>query len=245
MGSYSDTSPYDCPKSRPILEDACRYLAQCPVREDIVGELSLQAMLASGKPEFLDRIRTLARRIGPADLKLELKSGMYAWEWGYANLFLTSVYRKLNDEDLEQLWPDIVRAAEKPAPSGEMFADEIHVASLELLAKHHIAEGMRLCLIYARTQNPWASENRMWEIMKSLKTYGAAAKPLLPELRDLATACRNEKDFPNNCKKKKTAAVEDAIKASDGPGLLADLRRRTLPWRSAPASASPNTPETR
>jgi len=100
MGGYSGTSPYDCPKSRLILEDACRYLAQRPLREDIVGDVSALAMLASGKPEFLDKVRTLARRIGPANLKLELKSDMYAWEWGYANLFLTEYYPATADKEV-------------------------------------------------------------------------------------------------------------------------------------------------
>jgi len=153
-------------------------------------------------------------------------------EDGLSRSQLVSVYRKLSNEEIDQLWPDIIRAAEKPAPSGEMFSDGIRLASLELLAKHHIKEGMRVCLAYARSQNPWASENRMWEIMKSLKSYGAAAKPLLPELRELATACRNEKDFPEDCKRKKTAAVEDAIKAiekaTDQPTLrsIGPLPRR-------------------
>jgi len=153
-------------------------------------------------------------------------------EDGLSRSQLVSVYRKLSNEEIDQLWPDIIRAAEKPAPSGEMFSDGIRLASLDLLAKHHIKEGMRVCLGYARSQNPWASENRMWEIMKSLKSYGAAAKPLLPELRELATACRNEKDFPEDCKKKKTAAVEDAIKAieeaTDQPTLrsIGPLPRR-------------------
>jgi len=132
---------------------------------------------------------------------------------GLARSQLTSVYGKLTAEELDPLWPDIVRAVEKPAPSGEMFADGIRVGGLHLLAKHRIKEGMRVAIAYAKNQNQWASQDRMWEIMKALKSYGAAAKEVLPELKELAAYCKAERNFPPDCRKKKTAAVEDAIKA--------------------------------
>jgi hypothetical protein len=154
---------------------------------------------------------------------------------GYSRSTVASVYGKLTDEELDQLWPDIFEAVVEPAPSGEMFADGVRLAGLKLLAKHHVKEGIRACLGYARDQNPWASENRMWTIMTVLKSYGAAAQAVLPELRKLATYCKNEKDFPENCRKKKTAAVEDAIKAieaaTDQPKLrsIARLLRKAEP----------------
>jgi len=151
---------------------------------------------------------------------------------GLARSQLTSLYGKLTAGELEPLWPDIVRAVERPAPSGEMFADGIRVGGLQLLAKHRIKEGMRVAIAYAKNQNQWASQNRMWEIMKALKSYGAAAKELLPELKELATYCKTEKGFPPDCRTKKTAAVEDAIKAietaTDQPQLrsIAPLRQQ-------------------
>jgi len=132
---------------------------------------------------------------------------------GLARSQMAAVYGKLSNEELDSLWPDIVQAIERPAPSGEMFADGIRLAGLQLLAKHHIKEGMKICIEYARNQNPWASEGRMGEIMAVLKTYGAAAKAVLPDLRELLAFCKNEKDFPEDCKKKKAAAVEEAIQA--------------------------------
>jgi len=91
--------------------------------------------------------------------------------------------------------------------------DGIRVGGLALLAKHRIKEGMRVAIAYAKNQNQWGSQNRMWEIMKALKSYGAAAKEVLPELKELAAYCKTENGFPPDCRKKKTAAVEDAIKA--------------------------------
>jgi hypothetical protein len=173
------------------------------------------ALFLGGYADNAPRRGLLADSLDGIDRQLLIPAikRMLMAEDGLSRSQLASVYRWLSNDELDQLWPDIIRAAEKPAPSGEMFSDGIRLASLDLLARHHIKEGMRVCLRYARSQNPWASENRMWEIMKSLKSYGAAAKDLLPELRELAAYCRNERDFPDDCKRKKTAAVEDAIKA--------------------------------
>jgi len=143
---------------------------------------------------------------------------------GLARSQLACVYGRLTDEELQVLWPDIVRAVQTPAPSGEMFADGIREAGLQLLARHHVKEGIRVCIEYAKNQNPWGSQDRMWTIMAALKAYGAAAKEVLPDLRDLAAFCKTERDFPDDCKKKKTAAVEDAIKAIEAAKDQPELR---------------------
>ena len=142
---------------------------------------------------------------------------------GFVRSQVASVYPKLTAEELRTLWPDILRAVEQSAPSGEMFANGVRIAGLRLLADHHIREGMRTCLEYARTQEPWASEERMGEIMDVLVSYGTAAREMLPELRQLAEDCRNELDFPAGPRKRKTEAVEKAIReieaARDQPRL--------------------------
>jgi len=84
---------------------------------------------------------------------------------------------------------------------------------------------MRACLQYAKDQNQWASEGRMGRILEALKPYGAHAKELLPDLKKLVTLCKNEKDFPEDCKRKKTAAVEEAIQAVEAATDLPTLRR--------------------
>lgn len=148
-----------------------------------------------------------------SELLLQVIRQMLATDDGLVRAQVASVYPKLSEAQLDGLWPDILRSVERGAPSGEMFADEIRVAGVRLLAEHRIEEGMLACLGYAKHQNPWASQDRMGELMKALVSYGAAAKPLLPELRALAKACRDEKDFPDDCKRKKTLAVEQAIAA--------------------------------
>jgi hypothetical protein len=100
MGNYSDTAPYDCPKSRRILEQGCRYLAERELGTDIVGEVNALALPASGKPEYLEKVKALAHKVGKPDLMLTLKPGMFAWGWGYANLFLTEYYLATGDESV-------------------------------------------------------------------------------------------------------------------------------------------------
>ena len=74
MGTYSDTAPYDCPKSKRILEEACKVLEKEPLEENWHGAINGLALLATGKPEYLPRLREFARKIGPKTLKLELKA---------------------------------------------------------------------------------------------------------------------------------------------------------------------------
>ena len=69
MGTYSDTAPYDCPKSKLIFEEACRVLEQEPLDAGIWGAINGLALMATGKPEYLPRVREVARKIGPRTLK--------------------------------------------------------------------------------------------------------------------------------------------------------------------------------
>lgn len=136
---------------------------------------------------------------------------LLATDDGLVRSQVVCVYGKLNDSELDQLWPDIVKAVEVPAPSGEMFATGIQLAGLELLAKHRIKEGMRLCVLVARTQDPLDSEQRTGEILKSLKSYGVNGRECIPELRELVTYFRDEKDLPDNLRQKKVKSVEETI----------------------------------
>lgn len=100
MGSYSDTAPYDCPKSARILDDACKALEKEPLNQDWAGAVNGLALLASGKPEYLPRVQEFARKMGPTGLKLELKEGMVVWDWGYRNVFLCEYYLLTRDQEV-------------------------------------------------------------------------------------------------------------------------------------------------
>ena len=108
--------------------------------------------------------------------------------------------------------PAILEAIEKPAPSGEMFADGVRLNGLKVLALHHIKEGMQATADYLKTQNPWASEHRTPEILTVLDAYGAEAQAIIPQLEETAASFdQGEVDFPKHLSKQKARAVRDAI----------------------------------
>jgi hypothetical protein len=135
-------------------------------------------------------------------------------EDGRARGSVPGIYQKLGFEDLKPILPEILAAIEKPAPSGEMFADGVRVGGLKVLSKHHVEEGMTACVNYLRDQNKWASEKRTPELLAILRTYGAHAQAFIPELEKIAvTFDAGEKDFPRTLSKQKARDVRDAIQA--------------------------------
>ena len=208
-------------------ETARRYLGISLFLADYVDNLPRRGLLADS---FEDVDRTALLRT--IRLLLTVDDGMVRWHMGKA-------FDKLQPAELDALWPEITAAVGKPAPSGEMFGNEIRMAGIKLLAKHHIGEGMRAILDYARTQDGWASENRMAGQMAALVSYGTAAQALLPEVRELLTFCKNE-DFPDDCKQKKVVAIETAIAA-----ITAAKEQPVLRWlgKAAPASSTKSAPK--
>jgi hypothetical protein len=98
MGTYSDTAPYDCPKSKLIFEDACRVLEQESLDAGIWGAINGLALMSTGKPEYLPKVRELARKIGPRTLRIAPHMG--SWHLGYCTLFLSEYYLLTGDEEV-------------------------------------------------------------------------------------------------------------------------------------------------
>ncbi len=143
---------------------------------------------------------------------------------GRARGSIASVYRNLSLDEIRPLLPAVHQAIIEPAPSGEMFADEIRVEGLRLLAKHRIEEGIAACVKYSREQNPWASERRTPELMTILLSYGTHAKTVIPELTRLADYFeKDEKNFPAHLMKQKAEKVRQTIRdieaSTDSPEL--------------------------
>ena len=97
---------------------------------------------------------------------------------------ISSVYQNLSYEELKPLLPAILEAIEKPSPSGIMFASEIRIAGVNLLAQHRVKEGMTLCLEILEF-NKWGKRRRLDKCLTALSQYGGAAKPMLPRLYQL------------------------------------------------------------
>jgi hypothetical protein len=100
MGTYSDTAPYDCPKSKLIFDEACKVLEKEPLENNLWGAVNGLALMATGNPDYLPRVREFARKMAPPTLKLELKDGMVIWDWGYRNLFLCEYYLLTGDKEV-------------------------------------------------------------------------------------------------------------------------------------------------
>ncbi len=103
---------------------------------------------------------------------------------GRARGSIATVYRQLSYEEIEPLLPAIYEAVVTPSPSGIMFAQNIRMAGLDLLARHRIAEGLPLCLEIIDIHT-WGKRQRINGCLAALARYGGAAKPLLPKLRRL------------------------------------------------------------
>ena len=71
-----------------------------PLEENLWGAVNGLALLSTGRPEYLPKVRGLARKLGPKTLKLEY-SGLGAWEAGYRNIFLCEYYLLTGDEEVK------------------------------------------------------------------------------------------------------------------------------------------------
>lgn len=94
------------------------------------------------------------------------------------------IFDKLTDQDIAMLLPDVIRAVQKMAPSGEMFADGIRLAGLDLLSRLGIREGMALCVQVIEADR-WGLGRRMPKCLECLTRYGSHAKEVLPQLREI------------------------------------------------------------
>ncbi len=144
---------------------------------------------------------------------------------GQARGSFASVYENLTFEELKPLLPDVLRAIVEPAPSGEMFNEEIRMAGLKLLAEHRVRPGMELLARHAREQKLHGSEHRAVELMEMLKRYGSHARTVIPELE--ANAVFFEQDVrdghPRHLSLEKAKLMRQTIQAirasTDNPEL--------------------------
>ena len=104
LGSYSATAPYDCPKSKRILEQGCQALAlrmaapaypASPHQDPITRSLNALALLASGNPEYLPLVKTEAQ--WAADYS---SHSMQTWHYGYCIMLLSEYVMATDDQSV-------------------------------------------------------------------------------------------------------------------------------------------------
>jgi len=107
---------------------------------------------------------------------------------GRARSAVGSIYKNLSIGQLAPILPEILAAIQVPSPSGVMFSSGIRLQGLDLLAKNKIEEGLPMCLKTMEIHK-WGKKGRVSSCLKTLRSYGpAAAKTILPELRQLEKA---------------------------------------------------------
>ena len=100
LGSYSGTAPFDCAKSKRILEQGCKALAEkvakSPHHEDaIVRSLNALALLASGEPDYLPLVKKEAE--WAAGFKSD---SMQTWHYGYVMMLLAEYVMATGDQSV-------------------------------------------------------------------------------------------------------------------------------------------------
>lgn len=210
-------------KALPALPELLDIIARAPSPDDPRGmEQRFVAMAVFG--ELLRTSKSL-EGVDKEQLRKAIANGLKNQD-GHARSEISSVYSRLDYEELKPLLPAIMDAIEKPAPSGEMFADGVRLNGLKVLASHHVEEGIQACTSYLQTQNPWQSEIRTGEILKVLESYGAEAQRVIPKLRETAAMFeKGEIDFPKNLSKQKARAVRKAIDVIEASDTRPTLKR--------------------
>ncbi len=105
MGSYSETSPYNCPKAKKILEQGLAVLAKNPAKDDGLHTNEL-ALLAAGRPADLAWVTQSAHKVAADTPDVETlwknssKGGMATWHHGYNNLFLCEYFLVTGDKSV-------------------------------------------------------------------------------------------------------------------------------------------------
>ena len=93
LGSYSETAPFNCPKSKRVFEQGCESIAKKGLKGvSIPNDMNALALLASGNPAYRKPLADYARAV--ADYHSD---SMATWHYGYANMFLAEYYMATND----------------------------------------------------------------------------------------------------------------------------------------------------
>ena len=138
---------------------------------------------------------------------------------------------RLTLEDVTALAPDILAAVKTAAPADTMFGNEIRMGGFKALTKYHFKEAIDAGVDFAMTQGGHGSEGRTGEIMKEIVSYGTAARPAIPKLKELIASLNAQCDrgeYPKgDLNNRRINAVEDAIKTIETATTQPELRTVT------------------
>lgn len=210
------------PPALAALPDLLRRISQAPSADDPRGMEQRFFCLAL----FDRRSGLLQKSLEGVDRELlreAVRAGLRN-EDGRARGSVGGIFARLSYEEIKPLLPAIHQAIVEPAPSGEMFADGVRLAGLDVLARHRVREGISLCVDILEIER-WGKQDRLAGALKSLEAYGAAAKPMLPRLRQLEKdllAHREAKNLKPHVER--TRELIRKIETATGDVELRDLR---------------------
>ena len=104
MGNYSETAPWNCAKSKRILEEASKVLEKEELKTDWCGPIQGLALLATGNPDYLPKVQEFARRIAAIEVDPNKKPEGFVWgdTWalGNRNIFLCEYFLITKDKEV-------------------------------------------------------------------------------------------------------------------------------------------------
>lgn len=128
LGAYSPTAPFDCPKSKRILDRGCEALARNMAAapnpgNGIVRSLNALALLASGRPEYLPLVREQVQWASQySDLE---RRSLHSWFYGPINILLAEYVLATGDRsfmpDLKRVTLEIARGQSEVGSWGHRF----------------------------------------------------------------------------------------------------------------------------
>ncbi|MCF7958595.1 MAG: DUF6288 domain-containing protein [Phycisphaerae bacterium] len=152
-------------------------------------------------------------------------------EDGQTRSYVSRGIAMMSFEQLAPLWPDLVWAVKNPSPSGIMFNADIRETCMNILAKYRFKEAIPVCAYYVRTMKQHDSQERIYRLMETLKSFDAAAKSILPELYEARKYYQENLGpgkplgFPTWAFNKFMKGLNDGIKAiEDATEMPTDLR---------------------
>jgi len=101
LGTYSDTAPYNCPKTDAIITRAADALVKSRNFTASGLPIGLLGLLATGEPKYIEVVRNELHAVPWAkpDIALPIdKYNMVAWSWGYTAMLLCEYYLLTGDE---------------------------------------------------------------------------------------------------------------------------------------------------
>jgi hypothetical protein len=104
MGTYSDSAPWNCEKSKLILDGAIKVLEKETMAPNWTGFIQGLALLATGRPEYLLKLRDfahgLAKENPDPDKKPAGPNWGDAWNMGYRLIFLCEYFMVTRDREV-------------------------------------------------------------------------------------------------------------------------------------------------